>query len=367
MNSTPRNAPSIVDFDGKKISVPYTPVGSEALIFKYYCPLCMLFFKEIMKSGCCGNYICMDCFTGYLQSKGIDNSFTKDTETMLKNVILEDITCPHCLHNGFQPSFVGEHDEIRDYSRKIPILQMESIVNRSGSSKNNPPPPSPLRIGESFEDLKRKMIPYKLQSRLAPVLTSEESSGSLKCLGSSTSCLSVGDDTETNPVIPLLDFEAAGRSPVANPPSQPQPEDESVTDDRSAIQNLPVPTTLFEDLALSSSSKNSDRFPSVRDTSEATGRKIDLSTPQCQPLQLESTRSRSGSTTAPLLSPSGSSASHCESPDLGQLSEASPVPLKSGSEEAYEMSTFSLNLESSATDFQPAILPRADIPTREGQ
>eukprot|EP01035_Chromulina_nebulosa_P008376 gene8376-11349_t len=166
--STPRNVQFISDLEGKKICVPYTPVGSEALVFKYYCPLCMRFFKDIMKGDCCGNYVCIECFNDYLESKGIDKCFTKDTEMIIQSGILEDITCPHCVHYGFQISFVSDCDEVRDYSRNVPLLKLENSTG-SGSSKNNLPLPSPLRVGESFEDLKRKMVPYKLQNKLHSV------------------------------------------------------------------------------------------------------------------------------------------------------------------------------------------------------
>jgi len=154
------------------MSIPYTPVGDEAEVFKYYCPLCMLFFKAIMKVSCCGNYICLDCFNDYLHSKGIEEGSTVNTDDMLQNVILEDITCPHCLHYGFQPEYVSHLEIVRDYSRNMPLLHMESVR----SNKINAPLPSPLRVGESFEDLKRKMIPFKNHNTLGVVRSDDHSS-----------------------------------------------------------------------------------------------------------------------------------------------------------------------------------------------
>jgi len=134
-----------------ELNIPYTPTGEEATIYKYYCPLCMLYFKTILKSPCCGNYICFMCTKDYLHAKGID--FVTKLEHLQENVLLEEISCPHCLTHGFFPSIVHSHETIRDYSyRDQPKVQYNQ--------------PSPLRIGESFEDMKRKMIPFQVLSSI---------------------------------------------------------------------------------------------------------------------------------------------------------------------------------------------------------
>jgi hypothetical protein len=46
--------------------IAYTPAGEQADMYKYYCPLCMSFFQGILKSGCCGNYICSECCVDFL-------------------------------------------------------------------------------------------------------------------------------------------------------------------------------------------------------------------------------------------------------------------------------------------------------------
>ena len=49
-----------------------TPKGENAHLFPYYCPLCMEFFKDILRSNCCGNYTCVQCCKGFLSSNGIE-------------------------------------------------------------------------------------------------------------------------------------------------------------------------------------------------------------------------------------------------------------------------------------------------------
>jgi hypothetical protein len=52
-------------------SVPSTPIGAMAQVYKYYCPLCMAHFEDVLTSACCGNYCCLDCALSYLNSRNI--------------------------------------------------------------------------------------------------------------------------------------------------------------------------------------------------------------------------------------------------------------------------------------------------------
>lgn len=132
--------------------VPYTPHGDEASVFKYYCPLCMQYFKDVMKMKCCGNYICAQCCKDYIGTKGITLPATASISTIEERFINTNTTpCPHCQVSGFHPMSVSFEEMVRDYSsRYVPVSEQSSA-----------PGYSPLRVGESFEDLKRKMIPYK--------------------------------------------------------------------------------------------------------------------------------------------------------------------------------------------------------------
>ena len=138
--------------------VPYTPHGDEAAVFKYYCPLCMQYFRDIMKMKCCGNYMCVDCCKDYVRTKQVDLTGLTSIGNLEERFITSNtILCPHCQVNGFHPMSVSFEELVRDYSTRVIPAQ-----NHSYSSSR--PGFSPLRVGESFEDLKRKMIPYKSTS-----------------------------------------------------------------------------------------------------------------------------------------------------------------------------------------------------------
>lgn len=66
---TPRRELALLD------GMSSTPKGEDTHIYPYYCPLCMEFFKDIIRSPCCGNYTCLLCCKGYLLRQGIEVSF----------------------------------------------------------------------------------------------------------------------------------------------------------------------------------------------------------------------------------------------------------------------------------------------------
>jgi hypothetical protein len=128
--------------------MPYTPTGADAEVYKYYCPLCMLYFKNILKGACCGNYLCFACTRDYVASKGIVDLIHNVEDLSLQEILLQEISCPNCFTQGFRPVYVSAGESIRDYSQR----------DQPGVRYYQP---SPVRVGETFEDLKRKMISYQ--------------------------------------------------------------------------------------------------------------------------------------------------------------------------------------------------------------
>jgi hypothetical protein len=97
-------------------SVPFTPLGKEASVYCYYCPLCMEFFESIMRTKCCGNYICLKCTIEYLNAKGF---VAESVREIIGNALLKNVNCPNCFSTGFNPQLVEKNDSIRDYSREV--------------------------------------------------------------------------------------------------------------------------------------------------------------------------------------------------------------------------------------------------------
>lgn len=144
--------------------VPDTPIGSAANVYPYYCPLCMEYFKDILRSTCCGNYVCLPCATSFVQGKHVEVSTKFDGHLLVVillqvcgvvDLIIDDgfptVPCPHCATNGLTLRMVdlAQGERVRDYSTKNnpPVAkQLQSIY-------------SPIKVGDSFEALKRKMVP----------------------------------------------------------------------------------------------------------------------------------------------------------------------------------------------------------------
>lgn len=144
-------------------SVPYTPkCGPDAHTYKYYCPLCMEHFAGIFKSKCCGNYTCLGCTTDYLGAKGLEA--TTANEILRNSEALKHIPCPHCFTTGFNPMIVNSEEEIRDYkgtaTKSKLTISPRAAATSGGIAFNDGRSRTPLKVGDTFEDLKRKMVPF---------------------------------------------------------------------------------------------------------------------------------------------------------------------------------------------------------------
>jgi hypothetical protein len=122
--------------------ISHTPIGDQQLsIYKYYCPLCMSFYQDILIcSSCCRHYICSECSADYLLKR---NCQVNSLQEILAGAPYETLPCPHCNSTGFSPALVSPQDEVRSY--------------HDSSSPPHNCYPSPMKIGDSFEDMKRKM------------------------------------------------------------------------------------------------------------------------------------------------------------------------------------------------------------------
>lgn len=76
---------------------------------------------------------------------------------------VSSVTCPSCGSQGFNPQLVEPSDSIRDYSVKLPSgLSTKASLDSSKFS--------PIKIGDNFEALKRKMQPFPEPSPASPIL-----------------------------------------------------------------------------------------------------------------------------------------------------------------------------------------------------
>jgi hypothetical protein len=127
--STPRH-----DNELKHQRVEHTPLGAEKETFKFYCPLCMCYSTDILATTCCKNYTCRHCEAQILQ-------YVQAKSPM--------VACPHCASVGFRLETVSPDSPPRDYCG----TPREQPHQREHNS--------PLKIGDSFDALKRKMLTFE--------------------------------------------------------------------------------------------------------------------------------------------------------------------------------------------------------------
>jgi hypothetical protein len=125
--------------DNRSQRVEHTPLGAEKDTFKFYCPLCMCYSTDILATTCCKNYTCRHCEAQILQ-------YVKSNDPA--------VACPHCATVGFQLVSVSPDSLPRDYGDLS--HEQPHMYNGGERQRGN----SPLKIGDSFEALKRKMLTY---------------------------------------------------------------------------------------------------------------------------------------------------------------------------------------------------------------
>lgn len=246
-------------------SISYTPTADVENVYPFYCPLCMEHFADILSTPkCCGNYICVRCLKDYCATQGLeivegysvnDVLFKLHEAGGMANPNGGGISCPQCMTAPYLPEKVAMSESrvpvsIKSYKDEsaVPARVSTPMTNRveeddddpathstpgssegiafprddngSGSRKKKVTPDrvspekegnlaieteySPVRVGDSFEELKRKMIMFQKPSAAATVSAV------------STPCKSIdpGDDTESEGVASPAGFDIRGCSPV---------------------------------------------------------------------------------------------------------------------------------------------------------
>ena len=54
-------------FDIMNQGLPTTPNGDMARVYKFYCPLCCMYFQTLFKTSCCANYACKPCALSFVK------------------------------------------------------------------------------------------------------------------------------------------------------------------------------------------------------------------------------------------------------------------------------------------------------------
>lgn len=107
-----------------RLNLPSTPSASTRKSHKFYCPICMDYYMEILQSGCCKNYICSNCAKGFVGKKLGHVVHSIPT-------IQLDIECPLCNTDDviLLPVMVGSMENVRSYQESPQTKALMQKVN----------------------------------------------------------------------------------------------------------------------------------------------------------------------------------------------------------------------------------------------
>lgn len=160
-----------------------TPVGKLAEEFRFFCPVCMMFFRSILETECCKQSICLFCLSEHIDARVHDKGLAlapADGENR-KPTLPAGIACPLCaqvqIHRAQVLRTVGTDDDVRVPHVTSPntlqhLAEISSRRNLATSSL------SPLKIGDDFQTMALKLRPFEppAQAELPPEV--ENSPGS---------------------------------------------------------------------------------------------------------------------------------------------------------------------------------------------
>jgi len=144
-----------------------TPVGKQAEEYKFFCPLCMMFYRTMREMPCCKQYICAYCLVDFLQTKQSKASprlaaAGGEMPPTPDEVLPRGVACPHCASIGTgQPLRVLDShntEEARSYLDS-PGTKAD-LIGRTSSGDQ--PAQSPLKVGDDFQTMARKMLPFEV-------------------------------------------------------------------------------------------------------------------------------------------------------------------------------------------------------------
>ena len=154
--------------------VPQTPATREQkAIYGFYCPLCFCHFSDGFVTTCCGNNVCQICFSEYISGFNLfldseqGRIVEKQRDHQSSSSVTRQAACPHCCQEDtFGIKNVNPAEALKVYSVTPAPKHAAVSVGQNSSSDGGGGHftfPSPVRVGESFDDLRRKLRPFQGQ------------------------------------------------------------------------------------------------------------------------------------------------------------------------------------------------------------
>lgn len=126
---------------------------------KLFCPICMYYFVEMQKTTCCSHHLCDDCYFELV--KHATTSTSDGDEVTQPSPSFPRIPCPHCASERLERVPIRAGEEGRHYD------DSPAINRKNGPSASTPMRPqgggvnpSPLKVGDTYESMMKKMLTY---------------------------------------------------------------------------------------------------------------------------------------------------------------------------------------------------------------
>jgi hypothetical protein len=131
-----------------QVAIDYTPEKLDMKsLYKYYCPICMMYFTEIQKTECCENYICQFCASDILVP-------------VVNNMHSSTIECPYCTRPSVSFLNVNKQEKIKCYIDEENV-QCSECSDNTEKQMSHSPFNSPLKFSDSYADMRRKLVPFE--------------------------------------------------------------------------------------------------------------------------------------------------------------------------------------------------------------
>jgi len=130
--------------------------------FAMFCPICMYYYGSVLKTNCCGHHLCSACMVEMARHSVTANDDGRSPSP--DELAIESLSCPHCNSKNLRASRISSSEEARRYDDSPALHDKSAARHLEGTPcparAARPGDPSPLKIGDTYESMMRKMLTY---------------------------------------------------------------------------------------------------------------------------------------------------------------------------------------------------------------
>ncbi|KAL1525110.1 hypothetical protein AB1Y20_019982 [Prymnesium parvum] len=125
----------------REAGLAVTPVGKQADEFRFFCPVCMMFYRSILELECCKQSVCSFCLSEYVQ-KRTASALASDHR---KPVLPAGVACPQCATVNKTRSQLLKTLEAGDVPERAYVTSPKTSQQLEELTSRREQPASPLK------------------------------------------------------------------------------------------------------------------------------------------------------------------------------------------------------------------------------